>query len=245
MGCGCSKIQTSKNKGKMSKPKVLLTIGAGPGISAATARKFGANGYKVALVSLKQEEAEKEKEALAALGVEAIALEADASDAAAVTKAIAAAKDFGPIHAVHYNAFGLAGGEDEAEFLKCCAVGCVGLITAKKELLADLKAVKGSILVTSSFVASTALPDGVEEFVAGLGLVGYCAGKAAQDRVVTQMAITLKDDIFVGKVVVAGKVKGTAFDAGDAKIEPDSIAEAFWKMNEEREAKVATVADPE
>ena len=26
--------------------------------------------------------------------------------------------------------------------------------------------------------------------------------------------------------------------------EPDSIAEAFWKLNEERDAKVATVADP-
>ena len=35
--------------------KVLLTIGAGPGISAATARKFGANGYKVAQVRLEDD----------------------------------------------------------------------------------------------------------------------------------------------------------------------------------------------
>ena len=56
-----------------------------------------------------------------------------------------------------------------------------------------------------------------------------------------------KEGVFVGKVVVGGKVKGTMFDdgSGDAKIEPDSVAEAFWKLNAEREAKVATVADPE
>ena len=118
-------------------------------------------------------------------------------------------------------------------------------MTVKKELLADLKAQKGAILVTSSFVASTGLPAEVEEFVAGLGMEGYCAGKAAQDRLTTQMAITLgKEGVFVGKVVVAGKVKGTAFDQGDAKIEPGSVADAFWKLNEDRKETVASVADP-
>ena len=191
--------------------KVLLTIGAGPGISAATARKFGANGYKVALVSLKQEESEKEKAALAALGVEAIALQADAADAAAVKKAIEATKEkLGPVTAVHYNAFALSGSDDAAAFINCCAVGCTGLLTVKKELLADLKAQKGAILVTSSVVASTGLPAEVEEFVAGLGLEGYCAGKAAQDRLTTQMAITLgKEGVFVGKVVVAVRAART------------------------------------
>ena len=184
--------------------KVLLTIGAGPGISAATARKFGANGYKVALVSLKQEESEKEQAALAALGVEAIALQADAADAAAVKKAIEATKEkLGPVTAVHYNAFALSGSDDAAAFVNCCAVGCTGLLTVKKELLADLKAQKGAI-------RSTGLPAEVEEFVAGLGMEGYCAGKAAQDRLTTQMAITLgKEGVFVGKVVVAVRAART------------------------------------
>jgi len=148
--------------------KVLLTIGAGPGISAAVARKFGANGYKVALVSLKQEEAEKEKAALKSLGVEAIALQADAADADAVKKAIEAAKALGAITVVHYNAFSVAGGEDPATFLNCCAVGCVGLLTAKNELLPELKAQKGAILVTGSFVAATDLPKEVEETLTAL-----------------------------------------------------------------------------
>ena len=41
-----------------------------------------------------------------------------------------------------------------------------------------------------------------------------------------------------------GKVKGTAFDQGDAKIEPGSVADAFWKLNEDRKETVASVADP-
>ena len=228
--------------------KVFLSIGSGPGISAATARKFGANGYKVALVSLKQEEAEKEKEALTKLGVEAVALQADAANVDAVKAAIAAAKAaLGPITVVHYNAFALASGTDPVGFLNCCAVGTVGLITAKEELQADLKAQKGAILVTGSFVASTALPKEVNEFLSTLGLDGYCAAKAAQDRLTALMTCQLaKEDVFVGKVVVGGKVKGTAFDdgSGDAKIEPDTIADAFWKLNEERTENEAAVNDP-
>ena len=228
--------------------KVLLSIGTGPGISAATARKFGAAGYKVACVSLKQEEAEKEKEALTGLGVEAIALQADASKEEEVKKAIADAKSkLGPITVVHYNAFALAGGDDIAAFMNCCAVGCVGLITAKNECLADLKEQKGAILVTGSFAGSTALPKEVEELVAGFGLPGYCAGKGAQDRLTAQMTVTLgKEGVFVGKVVVGGPVKGTAFDdgSGAAKIEADSVAAALFKLNEERTETVAAVNPP-
>ena len=151
------------------------------------------------------------------------------------------------ITVVHYNAFALSGGTETAAFLNCCAVGCVGLIAAKTECLADLKEQKGAILVTGSFVASTALPKEVEEFLSGLGMEGYCAGKAAQDRLTSQMTLQLaKEGVFVGKVVVGGKVKGTMFDdgSGDAKIEPDSIADAFFKLNEERTETVAKVDDP-
>ena len=37
-----------------------------------------------------------------------------------------------------------------------------------------------------------------------------------------------------------------AFDdgSGDAKIEPDTIADAFWKLNEERTENEAAVNDP-
>merc|ERR1712060_245440 len=134
-----------------------------------------------ALVSLKHEEAEAEKEALGALGVEAIALQADAADTAAVKKAIDAAKEaLGPITTVHYNAFAIAGSDDPAAFLNCCAVACVGLLTAKNALLTDLKAQKGSILVTSSPAAATNLPKEVEEVFTALSIVGYCAGKAAE-----------------------------------------------------------------
>lgn len=120
----------------------------------------------------------------------------------------------------------------------------MGLITAKNELLAELKAGKGAILVTSSFVESTNLPKEVDEFVASLNMAGYCAGKAAQCRLTQAMTIQLAPDVYVGRVIVGGKVKGTAFDQGDAKIEPDTIADEFWKLNAERTANVATVTDP-
>jgi len=43
---------------------------------------------------------------------------------------------------------------------------------------------------------------------------------------------------------VAGRVKGTAFDDGTAKIEPDMVATKFWKLHEDRKDNAVTVADP-
>jgi hypothetical protein len=38
------------------------------------------------------------------------------------------------------------------------------------------------------------------------------------------------EGIYVGEVIVVGSVKGTAFDKGQAKLEPSAIAEQFWKI---------------
>ncbi|MCA9701021.1 MAG: hypothetical protein KC431_26075, partial [Myxococcales bacterium] len=42
------------------------------------------------------------------------------------------------------------------------------------------------------------------------------------------------DGIYVGEVVVLGLVKGTAFDQGQAQLDPADIAGAFWRIYQER-----------
>lgn len=63
---------------ELFKSKNLLIIGAGPGISGAVARKFGGQGYKVALVSLIIEDAEQEENALKKAGIAAFSFACDA-----------------------------------------------------------------------------------------------------------------------------------------------------------------------
>jgi short-subunit dehydrogenase len=60
--------------------KTLAIFGVGPGLGIATARRFGKEGYRVALVSRNPERLQSFVDDLAAEGVEAAAFPADLSD---------------------------------------------------------------------------------------------------------------------------------------------------------------------
>ena len=50
-------------------------------------------------------------------------------------------------------------------------------------------------------------------------------------KLVGQLAQRLAPEgVYVGEVVVTGMVKGTAFDYGNATIDPADIAERFWEL---------------
>ncbi|QTH46561.1 SDR family NAD(P)-dependent oxidoreductase [Cohnella sp. LGH] len=73
-------------------------IGAGPGLGLSLAKKFGANGFKVALVARNQERLSAMEKELQELHIEARAFAADVNDLAALKQAIQAAKsEFGSI----------------------------------------------------------------------------------------------------------------------------------------------------
>jgi len=60
-------------------------------------------------------------------------------------------------------------------------------------------------------------------------------GKAAQHKTVGLLHEKLKPKgVYVGEVVVLGLVKGTAFDQGNATIEPAAVAERFWELSQKR-----------
>lgn len=233
-----------------STDNAILIVGAGPGISAATARRFGKEGYKVGLISLKQEEAVKEQKALEALCVTAFAFSGDASNAQSITNAVKKAKKaLGVVSVLHYNAYSITGGNlletKPEEVASACATAVTGLVASVQLLLEDLKSCKGAVLVTSSGVGQTDVPGEVEEFLVGLNISGYLIAKAAQHRCIMQLIHKLKPEgVFVGKVNVQAIVKGTAWDDGTAKIETDTVAEAFWKLLNDRSENLAVVENP-
>ena len=80
---------------------LLVIVGYGPGISHATAERFGREGYSVALVARNNDRLVEGVERLAASGVDARAYQADASDLTSLRRAIAdIRRDFGTISAV-------------------------------------------------------------------------------------------------------------------------------------------------
>src|SRR4051794_18185070 len=82
----------------------IAVIGAGPGLGAAVARRFGREGFDVALVSRDQERVNALAADLAGQGIEARGFAADVRDPSALAAALDAADaTLGPIEVLQYS----------------------------------------------------------------------------------------------------------------------------------------------
>jgi NADP-dependent 3-hydroxy acid dehydrogenase YdfG len=83
---------------------VIAIIGAGPGLGAAVARRFGREGFAVALISRDQSKLDGLASELEAAGVTARGYAADVREPATVERALAlAADELGPVTALQYS----------------------------------------------------------------------------------------------------------------------------------------------
>ena len=214
--------------------KTILICGHGPGISAAVARKFGAAGFAVALVARSADKLDAAVAALRARGVTAGAYPTDLGDPAAVQAMVArAAKELGPVAIIHWNAYAPVAGDlasaPVGEMRQAFDVGVTGLLAAVQAALPDLRAQQGAVLITGGGLAN--YHPSVDAMAVQWGAMGLAVVKAAQHKLAGLLAERLKGDgIYVGEVVVSGLVKGTAFDSGNATLEPDAIADKFHAL---------------
>jgi NADP-dependent 3-hydroxy acid dehydrogenase YdfG len=220
----------------MSK-KTILVCGHGPGISDAVARRFGAEGYAVALVARSAERIEKAAAGMKDLGVAAKAFPCDLGDAAAVTRLVADVHAaLGPVAVVHWNAYATGAGDltlVPEELRKVLDVGVHGLLTAVHAALPDLEAQKGAVLVTGGGLYMD--DPGTNQMAVSWGAMGLAVAKAAQHKLAGLLSAKLAPKgIYVGEVIVGGLVRGTAFDQGNATLESDHIATRFWEMLQAR-----------
>lgn len=226
--------------------KTIVVCGYGPGISEAVARKFGGEGYRVALVARTAEKLERGVSALGEAGITAEAFACDLGDPAAVRAMIEEVRaSLGPIAVLHWNAYaGVAGDLLECDLDALRAVfdvGVVGAVAAVQAALPDLKAQDdAAVLVTGGGFAF--YEPKVDEMVVQFRAMGLALAKAAQHKLVGLLSQRLSDDgVFVGEVIVLGMVKGTAFDGGQATIEPAAIAERFWELYRSRSETTARI----
>lgn len=87
--------------------KTIAIFGFGPGLGMGTARVFGREGFRVAVVGRRRDKAERHVEDLRAEGIEAAAFPADVTDATQVADAVAAIREsFGEIDVAMHGAAG-------------------------------------------------------------------------------------------------------------------------------------------
>lgn len=220
--------------------KTIVVVGFGPGISSAVAEKFGSSGFSVALVARSEGKLAKGVEELKAKHIEAAAFPADASDPASIRSAIAKARaTLGPISVIHWNAYGGAEAGDlvtaDASAAKAVFdVAIVGLLGAVQEALPDLKATNsGAVLITNGAFGD--IDPNVDKFAVSSKNMGLALANAAKHKLVGLLAERLKGEgVYVGEVVVAGTIKGTAWDQGSATLEPRAVANKFWELYKAR-----------
>jgi NADP-dependent 3-hydroxy acid dehydrogenase YdfG len=224
--------------------KNILICGHGPGISDAVARKFGAEGFSVALAARRGDKLAAAVADLGKAGIKAAAFPTDLSDPGTVKALVADAREkLGPISVIHWNAYARVAGDlltaDASDVRKSLDVGVTGLVVAVQAALPDLKAQKGAVLVTGGGLAF--YDAGVDAMAVQWGAMSIAVTKAAQHKLVGVLGAKLAGDgIYVGEVMVLGIVKGSASDSGQATLEPSEIAAKFWEMHGARSERAVT-----
>jgi NAD(P)-dependent dehydrogenase (short-subunit alcohol dehydrogenase family) len=225
--------------------KTIAICGYGPGISASVARRFGEEGFAIALVGRTHKSL---VEAVAALGKQRIKAEAFPADLSKFddTRTLVANihERMGPITALHWNASALIAGNlmttEVSELRTILDVGVISLIATVQDALPDLRTQPNSaVLVTGGGAGLD--NEQINEMVATYNFMGLAVAKAAQQKVVGLLAAKLgREGIFVGDVIVTQSVKGPSA-APDATLEPDAVAAKLWQLYSDRAQHSVTI----
>jgi NADP-dependent 3-hydroxy acid dehydrogenase YdfG len=202
--------------------KVIFIIGMGPGVSAAVARRFAAEGYAVGAIARNPEKLSQQLKPVRTTGVKVAGASADVGDMDALRRAIEALQaELGDPGVLVYNAAGVSFGQLESltaeQFAADLSVSVVGAYTAAQAVMPAMRARRsGTILLTGGGFAFEPIPQ-----MASLGV-----GKAAIRNLAFSLYADLKDiGVHAATVTICGTVEpGTAFD-------PDRIAEAYWQLH--------------
>jgi short-subunit dehydrogenase len=207
--------------------KTIAIIGAGLGLGLSIAKKFGAQGFKVALVSRNTEKLEIITNELKSLNIVARSYVADITDLNALKQALLAAKkDLGSIDVLEFSPY--AGWSNFTDILETTPASVLEQVNSivlpavlsVNEVLPDMISNgSGAILFTTGISAMFPLPSLGNGGIVMSGLRNYA----------TNLHNELKEKgVFVGHLSI-----GTFIQAGTAG-DPDIIAEAWYNLYEKK-----------
>lgn len=218
----------------MSTWPTALIVGAGPGLSLSLARRFGREGYAVAMVARRQPVLEELAAQLDSLGPRLKTYAADATDPAAVVEVCAATlRDLGEPSVLIYNAGSyLPGGIADItpeQFEAAWKTGCMGAFLFARELLpAMADAGRGTVLLTGATAARRG----------GKGFATLAVPKFGLRALAQSMAREYgPQGVHVAHVVIDGQIDTPRLRERDPDrpahtlLAPDAIAETYWQLH--------------
>ncbi|MEV6762502.1 SDR family NAD(P)-dependent oxidoreductase [Streptomyces sp. NPDC051105] len=206
----------------------VAIVGAGPGLGAAAARRFGREGYGVALLARDEERLDGIARELAGLGVEARGFAADVRDPLALTGALErAAEELGTVEVLQYSPVPQRDfmrpvlETTHADLLGPVEFSVYGLVAAVQQVLPGMRELgRGTILLVNGGTAVIPHPDRAGTSIAFAAESAY--GHLLHDRLAGE-------GIHVAQLVIPG-----AIVAGHARKDPAVLADTLWTMHRDR-----------
>lgn len=199
----------------------MVIVGAGTGVSAGIARKFGSNDFKVILLARRKESLDSQIAELQKKNIEAYGITADVSESSSIIAAFDHIKsNYGVPDVLIYNAGANTINNpsilNPQDLLNDFNVNVAGALTCSQQVIPEMiERKQGTILFTGGMLALNPVASRASASISKAGL--------------RNLTFTLADElspygIAVGTVTIGGVVKaGTFFD-------PDLIAESFWEL---------------
>ena len=213
--------------------RTAVVAGVGPGLGAAVARRFAAEGCRVALLARTESYVETLAAELSATDGSGLAVPTDLTDAEAVAAAFETVREaFGSTDVLVYNASGTPWkgltdiGVDE--FDDALATGPRGALLCATEAVADMRgdAADGKA-GTVVFTGATTSVRGKE------GALGFSAAKFAIRGMAQSLARELgPEGVHVAHVVLDGSIRPPDVVPADppTRLDPDAIAGQYWNL---------------
>jgi NAD(P)-dependent dehydrogenase (short-subunit alcohol dehydrogenase family) len=217
----------------------IAIVGMGPLLGLGIARRFGREGFKVAMVSRKQAALDAFEAQLKGEGVEAAGFAADVSDPAQIEAAFAAIRArFGAIDILEFSPTQWnKGGYESTNALSTTVESArhdidllvLGAIACARQVIPDLMARKtGALFFSTGYSAIMPIPIITSLCLANSALRAY--------------AYCLNEELAPSNVYV-GTVSINAFIADGTAADPLTIADLYWDMYMKRD-RVEAVFGP-
>ena len=214
--------------------KVTVILGAGPGLGAATARRFAREGFAVALMARRKENLSAIRQEIEDANGTGMTVEADATDAESVAQAFDRVREgLGDPEVFTYNAGAFQMGSIldliPEHFDNCFRANCSGAFYGAQQVLpAMMEKGSGTIILTGA----TASLRGSANFAA------LATGKFGLRALAQSMAREFgPQGIHVAHVVIDGQIDTPQLRESQpdreesTTLSPDAIADIYWELH--------------
>lgn len=206
----------------------LAIVGAGPGLGLAVARRFGREGFAVALIARDATKLDRLAAGLRDDGVTAAGYVADARDRAALTAALdRAAAELGPVEVLQYSP--VPAREFMKPTLETTADDLVGPL--EMSVLGPAAAVRQVLPGMRELGRGTVLfPNGGSAVRPRDAVTGTSVAFAAESAYARLLHDVLRPEgIHVAQLIIPLGIGG-----GEPDHEPDALAQRLWELHVER-----------